>query len=48
MAHIPDGVLSVPVLAGGAALAVAGIGWGVPLIPLLRWAEREPDDKTKA
>jgi len=22
--------------------AVAGIGWGVPLIPLLRWAEREP------
>lgn len=20
--------------------AVAGIGWGVPLIPLLRWAER--------
>ena len=21
--------------------AVAGIGWGVPLIPLLRWAERE-------
>jgi hypothetical protein len=22
--------------------AVAGIGWGLPLIPLLRWAEREP------
>ncbi len=22
--------------------AVAGIGWGVPLIPLLRWTEREP------
>ncbi|MHC3126557.1 membrane protein [Brevundimonas sp. GN22] len=20
---------------------VAGIGWGVPLIPLLRWAERD-------
>ena len=29
MAHIPDGVLSVPVLAGGAALAVAGIGYGL-------------------
>ncbi len=25
--------------------AVAGIGWGVPLIPLLRWAEREPTHK---
>ena len=25
--------------------AVAGIGWGIPLIPLLRWAEREPDAK---
>lgn len=25
--------------------AVAGIGWGVPLIPLLRWAEREPASK---
>lgn len=25
--------------------AVAGIGWGVPLIPLLRWAEREPTPK---
>ncbi|MNV56418.1 hypothetical protein D3C71_1487010 [compost metagenome] len=25
--------------------AVAGIGWGVPLIPMLRWAEREPDAK---
>jgi hypothetical protein len=25
--------------------AVAGIGWGVPLIPLLRWAEREPAPK---
>ena len=24
---------------------VAGIGWGVPLIPLLRWAEREPGTK---
>ena len=23
--------------------AVAGIGWGIPLIPMLRWAEREPD-----
>ena len=21
---------------------VAGLGWGVPLIPLLRWAERGP------
>ncbi|MEP9351359.1 cobalt transporter CbiM [Xanthobacter sp. KR7-225] len=29
MAHIPDGVLSVPVLAGGAVLAVAGIGYGL-------------------
>lgn len=28
--------------------AVGGIGWGVPLIPLLRWAERAPDDRTKA
>ncbi|MGH7028068.1 DUF2842 domain-containing protein [Brevundimonas sp.] len=25
--------------------AVAGIGWGIPLIPLLRWAEREPKPK---
>lgn len=25
--------------------AVAGIGWGVPLIPLLGWAEREPTPK---
>lgn len=25
--------------------AVAGIGWGIPLIPLLRWAEREPGSK---
>lgn len=25
--------------------AVAGIGWGIPLIPLLRWAEREPEAK---
>ncbi|MGH7019611.1 MAG: DUF2842 domain-containing protein [Brevundimonas sp.] len=25
--------------------AVAGIGWGIPLIPLLRWAEREPGAK---
>ncbi|WP_313003616.1 DUF2842 domain-containing protein [Brevundimonas sp.] len=25
--------------------AVAGIGWGIPLIPLLRWAEREPQPK---
>ncbi|MNE85266.1 hypothetical protein D3C80_1822480 [compost metagenome] len=25
--------------------AVAGIGWGIPLIPMLRWAEREPDSQ---
>ena len=25
--------------------AVAGIGWGIPLIPMLRWAERDPDAK---
>lgn len=25
--------------------AIAGIGWGIPLIPLLRWAEREPKPK---
>lgn len=25
--------------------AVAGIGWGVPLIPLLRWAEHDPGSK---
>lgn len=25
--------------------AVAGIGWGIPLIPLLRWAERDPGSK---
>ena len=25
--------------------AVAGIGWGIPLIPMLRWAEREPGAK---
>ena len=24
---------------------VAGIGWGIPLIPLLRWAERDPGAK---
>ena len=29
MAHIPDGILSAPVLVGGAVLAVAGIGWGL-------------------
>jgi cobalt/nickel transport system permease protein len=29
MAHIPDGVLSAPVLIGGAVLAVAGIGLGL-------------------
>lgn len=26
--------------------AVAGIGWGVPLVPLLRWAERSAEEKT--
>lgn len=25
--------------------AVAGIGWGITLIPMLRWAEREPGAK---
>ena len=25
--------------------AVAGIGWGIPLTPMLRWAEREPGAK---
>ena len=29
MAHIPDGVLSVPVLIGGAALAVGGLALGL-------------------
>ena len=29
MAHIPDGVLSAPVLIGGAALAVAGLALGL-------------------
>lgn len=29
MAHIPDGVLSVPVLAGGALVSVCGIGLGL-------------------
>jgi len=29
MAHIPDGVLSFPVLAGGAALAVGGVALGL-------------------
>jgi cobalt/nickel transport system permease protein len=29
MAHIPDGVLSAPVLAGGAALAVGGLALGL-------------------
>lgn len=24
---------------------VAGMGWGIPLIPLLRWAERVPSSK---
>lgn len=32
MAHIPDGVLSLPVLIGGGALAVAGIGLGLRAI----------------
>lgn len=29
MAHIPDGILSLPVLIGGAAVAVAGVGAGL-------------------
>lgn len=29
MAHIPDGILSLPVLLGGAAVAVAGVGAGL-------------------
>lgn len=29
MAHIPDGVLSVPVLAAGAAVTLAGCAWGL-------------------
>ena len=29
MAHIPDGILSAPVLIGGAVLAVAGVAWGL-------------------
>lgn len=29
MAHIPDGIVSVPVLAGGAGLACAGLGLGL-------------------
>lgn len=29
MAHIPDGVLSMPVLAGGAALTAAGLAWSL-------------------
>jgi len=29
MAHIPDGILSAPVLVGGAVLAVAGVAWGL-------------------
>lgn len=33
MAHIPDGVLSPPVLAIGAALAVAGTGLGLKALP---------------
>ena len=29
MAHIPDGILSAPVLAGGAVLAAAGVAYGL-------------------
>jgi len=29
MAHIPDGILSAPVLVGGAVLAAAGVAWGL-------------------
>jgi cobalt/nickel transport system permease protein len=29
MAHLPDGVLSLPVLAAGAAVATAGCAWGL-------------------
>ncbi|MFD2172581.1 cobalt transporter CbiM [Rhodobacter lacus] len=29
MAHIPDGILTLPVLIGGGALAVAGVGMGL-------------------
>jgi len=29
MAHIPDGVLSAPVLLGGAGLAAGGLAWGL-------------------
>ena len=29
MAHIPDGILSAPVLIGGALLAAAGVAWGL-------------------
>ena len=29
MAHIPDGILSAPVLIGGAVLAAAGVAWGI-------------------
>jgi len=32
MAHIPDGVLSVPVLAGGAVIAAAGVALGLRLL----------------
>jgi cobalt/nickel transport system permease protein len=33
MAHIPDGVVSIPVLAAGAAVTVAGIGLGLRRLP---------------
>jgi cobalt/nickel transport system permease protein len=29
MAHIPDGILSAPVLVGGAVLAAGGVAWGL-------------------
>lgn len=29
MAHIPDGILSAPVLIGGAAIAVGGVAWAL-------------------
>ena len=31
--HISDGVLSAPVLAGGAAIAAAGVGWSLRKLP---------------
>jgi cobalt/nickel transport system permease protein len=37
--HVSEGILSAPVLAGGAAAAAAGLGWSLPRLPWNRLME---------